>query len=252
MIFDAHRLKLILDILVHSELDLISLKIELSKSDNNLILATNYGDFYYISCIINMSNEIDYIINDEYDNYDIVIPKEGIVKLYQMINFWPKSKIKIDQKNKLIYVDIVDHGQLVRERPVYVECLFEPSVDDYVMNVPKMKYNCVVNSKNLKQMLEFCSYANDGISIEIKDKSLSIMSYNSSLATLVELEEIVEKPNKKIKLSAEAIRLIVSFLNKLVNKFNLVYLLFIESESAFSIKINFDEITTIQIYAIHD
>jgi len=114
-----------------------------------------------------------------------------------------------------------------------------------------MRYNCIVNSRNLKQMLEFCISVSDGIFLEIRNESLSISSTNSSLATLVELEELVQKPSKRIKLSTEANSLIISFLNKLVNKFNLVYLLFIEHDTAFSIRINFDELTTIQIYTIH-
>jgi hypothetical protein len=90
--------------------------------------------------------------------------------------------------------------------------------------------------------------------MEIKDKSLLISqnSENSSICTLIELDELVIKPSKRIKLLADANNLIISFLSKLITRFNLVYLMFIESDSAFSIKINFDEYTTIQIYTIHE
>jgi hypothetical protein len=250
MIIDAQRLKAILDLLLHFDLDFPGLNLELSKSNEEyVVIAANYNDLYYISCVINISNEPT---QDNFDIEHLVIPKDGVQKLYQMITFWPKSAVKIANTNGLISLEIVSHGTLVRERPVYVECLFQPAINDYVIEPPAMKYNCVVNSKNLKQMLEFCTAVSDGIYLEIRGKSLSVSSTNSSLATLVELEELVETPSKKIKLSTEANNLIISFLNKLVSKFNLVYLLFIERDTAFSIKINFDEFTSVQIYTIHD
>jgi len=188
--------------------------------------------------------------NQDIDTDNIVVPKDGIKKLHQLTTLWPKSVVKISNVNGLISLEIVSHGHLMREREVQVDCFFKPAINDYVINPPTMSYNCIVNSKNLKQMLEFCMI-NDGVVLEIKNKSLMISNTDFSLATMVELEELIEKPSERIKLSAEANNLIISFLNKLVNKFNLVYLLFIEHESAFSIRINFDEVTTIQIYTVH-
>jgi hypothetical protein len=249
MILESQRLKVILDLLLHSEFNSNSLNLEISKFDEeHLIIAANYGDLYYISCMMNISNE------PNYDNFNIghlVISKDGVTKLNQMINLWPKSTIRIDEQNGLVLLEIVSHGQLLRERPVYIECLFQPAINDYIITPPTMEYNCIVNSKNLKQMLEFCMINNNSIVLEIRDKSLTISSIDSSLSTLVELEELI-RPSKRIKLSAEANNLIISFLSKLVNKFNLVYLLFIEDETAFSIRIKFDDITIIQIYTIHE
>jgi len=250
----AQKLKNILDLLLHQSQHHQSdhLNLEILKTEEYLTIAANYSDAYYISCIINISNEV----SDQLEQKQLIIPKEAVFKLYQMTILWPKSVIKIDKINDLISLEIIEHGQLVRERPVFVECLFQPDVNDYIIEPPTMRYNCIVNSKNLKQMLEFCASIDgkgcDGIFLEIKNRSLSISSCDSSLATLVELEELVEKPSKRIKLSTEANNLIISFLNKLVNKFNLVYLLFIEHDTAFSIRIKFDELTTIQIYTIHD
>lgn len=249
MIIESQKLKTILDLLLHLDLDFPGLNLEISKSNEEyLIIAANYSDLYYISCIINISNEFD---QDNFDTH-LVIPKDGVKKLYHLITLWPKSVVKINNVNGLISLEIVNHGQLVRERPVYVECLFQPAINDYTIEPPTMKYNCIVNSKNLKQMLEFCSAVSDGIILEVRDKSLAISSSDSSLATIVELEELIEKPIRKIKLSTEANNLIISFLNRFVNKFNLVYLLFIEYDTAFSIRINFDDLTTIQIYTIHN
>jgi hypothetical protein len=249
MIIESQKLKVILDlILVDTSFSGFNLEISRSKNEDHLIIAVNYSDLYYISCAINICNE------SEPDNFNVnhlVIPKDGVEKLYQMTVLWPKSTIKIIEINGLISLEVIGHGQLIRERPVYVECLFQPAISDYVVEPPPMRYNCIVNSKNLKQMLEFCNYINGGVYLEIRNKSLSISSTNSSLATLVDLEELV-KPSKKIKLSAEANSLIISFLNRLVNKFNLVYLMFIEYETAFSIRIDFDDFTTIQVYTIHD
>jgi len=252
MIIYAQKLKIILDLLLHQDLDFPGLNLEISKSNEEyLTIAINYSDSYYISYIINISNEDNSEVNFE-DIKHLVVPKDGVLKLYQMTILWPKSVIKIEQVNGLVTLEVVQHGQLVRENPVYVECIFQPAVNEYIIEPPTMRYNCIVNSRNLKQMLEFCSSVKDGIFLEIKNNSLAISNTNSSLATLVELEELVKKPSKKIKLSAEANNLIISFLNKLVNRFNLVYLLFIEHDSAFSIRINFDELTTIQIYTLHD
>jgi len=248
MILDSQRLKSIFDLLVHQDFRTDSLNLEISRlSEDHVVLAVNYGDLYYISCTINTSNEVD----DE-DIGHIVVPKDGLVKLNQLVNTWPKSSVKIVKTDGLISFEVVTHGQLLREKPVHVECLFQPAVNDYVVEPPTMKYNCVVNSKNLKQMLEFCSSVSDGVFIEVRDGSLAVSSTNSSLATLVELDELVRRPSKRIKLSTEANGLVIAFLSRLVSKFNLVYLLFIEHETAFSIRIEFDELTTIQIYAIHD
>jgi hypothetical protein len=250
MIIDAQRLKNILDLLLHTEFKCLSMNLEISKlNEEYLTIAVNYSDSYYISCIINISNEVNL---ENFNISYIVIPKDGLIKLYQIVGLWPKSTIKIDKINGLISIEVIKHGQLVRERPVYVECIFQPTVNDYIIQPPTMRYNCIVNSKNLKQMLEFCTIINGDIFLEIREKSLSIMSTDSSLATLVELEELVEKPSKKIKLFTEGINLIISFLNSLVSKFNLAYLLFIEEEWSFSIRIKFDDFTTIQIYTIHD
>jgi hypothetical protein len=252
MILESLKFKNILDLLYHPDIDSDSLNLEISKSDeDHVTIAVNYSDLYYVSCNMNISNEVNH---DNYDfNGNLVIPKNGLIKLYQLIGLWPKSTIKIQKINDLVSLDIINHGQLVRERPVYVECFFQQAINNYIIEPPTMRYNCVVNSKNLKQMLEFCNMiGSNGINLEIKEKSLSITSSDLSLATLVELEELVIKSSKKIKLSTEANKLIISFLNKLVNKFNLVYLLFIEEDTAFSIRINFDKYTTIQIYTIHD
>ncbi len=250
MIIDALRLKTILDFILHIGIKEIgdSLNLEISRLDEFLIIAANYGDCYYISYTINISNELN---NDNYDFNNLIIPKNGVIKLFQMINIWPKCTVKIETINNLISLEIVEHGKLVRENPVYVECFFEQDVNNYAISPPPMEYNCSINSKNLKQMLEFCNTVNDGIFLEIKEKSLSISSSNSSIATLVDLEELIRKPSKKIKLSYESNYFIISFLNKIVNKYNLVYLLFIEDETAFSIKVGIDDLTTIQIYTEH-
>jgi hypothetical protein len=251
MIIESQKLKVILDLILCFDLDFPGLNLEISKSKSNdyLIIAANYNDLYYISYTINIANEIN---QENFDVNYLVIPKDGVKKLYQLTTLWPKSVVKITGSNGLVSFEVVEHGQLVRERPVYIECLFQPAINDYIIEPPPMRYNCVVNSRNLKQMLEFCMLVNDGIILEIRENWLSISSTNSSIATLVELEEILEKPSKKIKLSTEANSLIISFLNKLVNKFNLVYLLFIEHDTAVSIRIKIDELNTIQIYTIHD
>jgi hypothetical protein len=250
MIIESQKLKVILDLLLHFDLNFPGLNLEISKPNEEfLIIAANYSDLYYISCTINISAEYN---QENFDTNHLVIPKDGVEKLYQLITLWPKSVVKLCDANGLIAMEVVNHGQLVRERPVYVECLFQPAINDYIVEPPSMKYNCVINSRNLKQMLEFCTAISDGIFLEIRGRTLSVSSSNSSLATIVELEELIEPPSKKIKLSTEANKLIISFLNKLVNKFNLVYLLFIEHDTAFSIRVNFDELTTIQIYTIHD
>jgi len=253
MLIASQRLKIILELLLQDlnfPLNFPNLNLEISKlNEEYLTIAVNYSDLYYISYIMNISNEVQ---QDQYNYKQIVIPKDGVIKLFQLVTLWPKSVIKIDKINDLVSLDITDHGQLVRERPVYVECIFQSAINDYVIEPPTMRYNCIVNSRNLKQMLEFCTTVNNGIFLEIRDKSLSISSSDLSLATLVELEELVEKPSKKIKLSTEANNLIISFLSKLINKFNLVYLLFIEHDMAFSIRINFDDLTTIQLYTVHD
>lgn len=255
MIIESLKLKSYLDLILHLDLDLdscfpsLNLEISNSISENDinyLTIAANYSDDYYISInILNESNE--YELND-----CLIIPKEGVIKLYQLTTLWPKSSVKITNVNNLILLEVVSHGNLVRERPVYIECLFNPAINEYIIEPPSMNYNCIANTKNLKQMIEFCSGIKEGIIIEIRNKNLSISSSDLSIATLVELEEIVENPCNKIKLSAEAIKLIISFLNKLINKFNLVYLLFIEKDKAFSIKIKFDDNTIIQIFTIHD
>lgn len=252
MIIESLKLKTILDILLQIDygLNFPGLNLEISRPNEEiLIIAANYSDLYYISCTIQGQEQ-----GQEIDNNckHLVIPKDGVEKLYQLITLWPKSVVKLSDVNGLIAMEVVGHGQLVRERPVYVECLFQPAINDYIIEPPSMNYNCIINSKNLKQMLEFCNAVSDGIFLEIRGKSLSVSSSNASLATIVELEELIEPPSKKIKLSTEAIKLIISFLNKLINKFNLVYLLFIEHDTAFSIRIKFDELTTIQIYTIHD
>ena len=264
MIFEASKLRQILDLIHHEWEYLVNL--EISTTEEYLTIAVNYGDLYYISYVINISNEV----NNE-PNFYIVLSNEALDKLSQISTFWPKSSVSILSKGDHISIDIVGHGQLLREKPVYVECVFQPAINDYIINAPSMKYNCSVNSKNLKQMLEFCN-CSEGITISVNDKvsagdaaggardretatgggNLSITNTNSSLATQVQLEELVTKPSDKIKLSAEANKLVISFLSKLVSRFNLVYLLFIEPESAFSIHVKLDDLTYAQIYTIHD
>jgi hypothetical protein len=250
MIFESIKLKSILELIFHPLDGEINLEISKVESDMNMNIniSLNYGNKYYIRCSYEVSD-----VSDVNDNSIIVVPKEGILKLYNLVNLWPKSKVNIEQKNGMITFDIVDHGKLIRENPVTVECLFKESINDYVINPPKMRYNCSINSKNLKQMLEFCNNSK-GVILEVKDKSLIIINVGNelSLSTLVDLEELIEPPSKKMILSVEAINLIISFLNKIIVGTNFVYLLFLENENAFSIKINIDEFTTIQIYTIHD
>lgn len=250
MIIESIRLKYIFDLILHLDFDFPKFNLEISKKNEDfLIIAANYSDRYYISFTINISNEIN---RDNYNVDYMVISKKSVLKIYQLITLWPKSIIKIDNYEDVITCEVISHGSLVRENPVHVECTFELSINDYIIESPNMNYNCIVNSKNLKQMLEFCNSVDSDICLEIKNNSLSISTSDTYIATLVELDKLIKKPSNKIILPTEANNLIISFLNKIVNKYNLLYLLFIEHDHAFSIKINIDDLNTLQIYTIHN
>ena len=179
---------------------------------------------------------------------DIIIPRDGLIKLVKLVNLWPKSSVSIYRDNG-ICVEIVDMQQTVRERPVHVDCVFQVGVNDYIIEPPPMEYNCIVNSRNLKQMIDFCTSV-DGVYLEIIGGALHVSSADLSVTTSVQLETIVKIPRGKIKLSTEANSLIIAFLEKII-RFNTVYLLFIERDTAFSIRVNFDEGVVFQIYVVH-
>jgi hypothetical protein len=242
MIIEASKLRGILDFIFHEYKHSVNLEISSSDDENYLIFAVNYGDLYYISYKIAMTNEIE-------ENVYIVLSKYALTKLDKLTNLWPKCTIKILYTKECISVEVVNSGQLLRERQVAVECVFEKSSNDYIISANNMNHNCIVNSRNLKQMLEFCYDSNEGIILELRNKNLLVS--NSNCSTLVELDEIISIPPKPIKLSAEANQLIISFLNKLV-KYNTVYLLFIEPENAFSIKVKTTDSEYLQLYTIHD
>jgi len=245
MIFEACKLKIILEYIYHDIID-GPINLEISVKDvGHTLIAVNYGDKYYISYAIN-----DMII--DFENFYVVLPPDALLKLHQMINLWPKSSIEILQKIDHVSMEIIKYGQLLRERPVVVECVFPLAVNDYAIYPPTMNYDCIINTRNLKQMLEFCIQSKSGINIEIRDKSIAISSSNLAIATMVELEELIQKPYESIKLSTEATQLIISFLNRMIVRHNLMYLLFITPENAISIHVKIDEINYVQIYVVHD
>jgi len=247
MRFLSHKLRILFDLILH-DTRIKDINLEISTDVEYLTIAVNYGDSYYISYVSNISNSMESYFED---GTSIVLNYESLNKLNQMVNLWPLACIEILQKQNCLSMEIVNYGKLQIERPVLVECKFKLSTSDYQINAPTMWYNCIVNAQNLKQMLEFCAEY-QGVTICINDKLLHITNISQTIGTRVELEEIREIPTKEIKLSAEANNLIVSFLTRLITKYNLVYLLFIEPENAFSIKVKLDDLTYVQLYAIHD
>lgn len=256
MIIQVNKLKNIFEVILNTDLNFPQLNLEIFSDEYYLTIAANYNDNYYISCIIDLNNTNSvFTLNDLNNLRDIkslIIPRDGVIKLLQITTLWPKSTIQIMEINNLISFQIVNFGLLTRENPVQIDCLFNPSVNDYIIYPPTMNYNCIVNSRNLKQMLEFCSVSKKGVNLQINNKNLVVSSIDESISTVVQLDEVVDNPYIKIKLCAEANNLIINFLNKLLYKFNLVYLLFIEKDSAFSIRVIFDDSTTIQIYTVHE
>jgi hypothetical protein len=246
MIIESIKLKQIFDFSFFPEIDTECVNLEISRVDHNDIIAINYSDSYYVS----YSTEDEENSMGLYEN-SIILSNIGLKKLWQLVNIWPKSMIKIENNDNGVSLEIVNHGQLLRERPVQVECFFGNPSNNYIIEPPQMDYSCIICSKNLRQMMEFCQIINDGIFLEVKGKSLSITSSDMTLASLVELEELKEHPSKKIKLSEDSVKLIILFLNKIVGKYNTVYLLFLDYEKAFSIKTKIDN-SVIQIYTVHD
>ena len=103
-----------------------------------------------------------------------------------------------------------------------------------------------VNTINMKQMLEFCSDNINDISLEIRGQSLCIS--NTSISTLVDIDELTRCPSKKVKLSTKAVSLIVSFLKSC----NVISSLYLGYDMPFSISSNIDDHNTVQIFTVHD
>jgi hypothetical protein len=241
MIIESLILKNIIELVIH-KINKYSPILEITSTYDKITFAGNYGDNYYIDYVQPNSS----LENNE---YIILLNYETCQKLHQIATFWPKSTLKIEDNQ----VEIINHGALIRERPVIIDCIFEKVDREYVITPPDMNYNCVINAKNLKQMLEFCYDNKPPIILETKNQdNLVITNGTKSIATMVQLEELKVPSSKPILLLEDATQLIISFLNKLNHKHNLVYFMFMEHQNAFSIQVNLDDNIKIQIYTIHD
>ena len=248
MIIESSHLKKVLDLLNHS--CECSRTLEVYSDSENLNIGVNYGDRYYIK----------YTREDEEDDkFKLNMPEEMLDKLHQMVTIWPKSCLQIGKEGEHHIVEITHHGKLLRENPVYVDCIFE-EVSDGCLTAPEMKSNISVNAKNLKQMLEFCSpLVKDEMSelpvvlISMAETpELIVNNTFKTIGTRVQVDEFFHHSSHVIKLSAEALELIIEFLTKLGIKTPSVYFMFLEKDYAFSIQVQINNKERIQIYTIHE
>ncbi len=240
MILEASFLKKVLDLLNHTSEPFL----EIVSTYEQLSIGANYNDNFYIE-YIHIDSE-----NDE--EFHIIMNPETLQKIHQLVTLWPKSILQIMGEGEHQVVEIINSGKLTREKPVQVDCIFEEGVKDYSLDAPEMKPNISVNSRNLKQMLEFCQVQTNDVLLSIDSKSLLINNETKTLGTRVECEEFFSNPNYTMKLSAEANRLIISFLTGLGIKTSMIYLMFLERDYAFSVKVKLSDKDEVQIYTIHE
>lgn len=251
MIFDSQTLKCIFDVIIQPEYNNIynNIELEIVITGDNINIAANYGEMYYIKCCLAT-------VEDSVHYKNITVSSDGVIKLLQIVNTWPDCKVKIDTNNDGNVSFEIIHNRMCLVKPVYVECVYRESKNDYILQPPQTEHDCIVGSKNLKHMLEFCEAMQGGVTLEIKDKNLLIECTNSEhkITTSIELDDLNEFgniPTSKITLNAETCKLVVIFLrNFTTNK--LVYLLFLDQEYAFSIKTYISSTIYYQIYTVHN
>ena len=232
MIFKSIYIKNIFDIIIPNKLQ--PKIIEIINDDENMIIASNFDDLYYIRYTEKIGEE-------ESDNYsglgEIIIDNDIYNKINKLVNIWPKSKFSIIKEEKSIIIEIIENGSL-RETPVNIDCVFDILLDEiYSLCVPEgMKANCLVDSVSIKNMLEFCNDKNYVI-IRVLNNGLIINNYNKTIGSKVDIDELYITPKKSIVLKDESINLLCMFLECLCSKYKgLLYLFFLEEEYAFSVK----------------
>ena len=239
MIIEASHLKKVLDLI---NINFPERVLELVSNDDVLQIGVNYNDNYYIEYTVKIK---------DLEEFHIIMAQETLDKLQQLVAIWPKCSLQITSEGEHQVVEVIEYGKLIREKPVQVDCIFEEGEKDYKLVAPDMHPNISVNAKNLRQMLEFCR-TNEEIILSVEDNSLLVNNVYKTIGTRVEVEEFFSNPKGIMKLSAEAVGLIVSFLTKLGIKAPNVYMLFLKKEHAFSIKVSISKQESIQIYTIHE
>lgn len=246
MIFDSSSLKFIFDLIIVTQFP----KVEIRTDDENIYISANYNDDYYITYYTSLNSKLSTNIRHETPSGIIVLSQYAVKKVYQLVTLWPRSTIEILENTDGIYINTIFNGQLIREKPVIIESIFE-KVDYYLIPPYEEDYNCSINSKNLKQMLEFCNENGTIINI-VNDGSLKISDNNCMLVTIVNLEEVKIPCQAIMKLNVQTTQMILMFLDKILARSNLVYFLYLEYRNAFSIKAKIDDISGIRIYTIHN
>ncbi len=246
MIFDSSSLKYVFDLIIVTQFP----KVEIRTDDENIYVSSNYNDDYYITYFTSLNSKLSTNIRHETPSGIIVLSAYAVKKIYQLITLWPRSSIEIVEHTDGIYVNTIFNGQLIREKPVSVETIFE-KVDYYLIPPVEEDYNCSINSKNLKQMLDFCNENGTIINI-VNEGSLKISDTHAMVVTSVDLEEVKIPCQVQMKLNVQTTQMILMFLDKILARSNFVYFLYLEYRNAFSIKAKIDDISGIRIYTIHD
>lgn len=237
MIIKSSFLKKVLDLLNCS----INCDLEIYVRDDQLHIGTNYDDKFYIK----------YNTEWEYEQCEIIMNYEALQKLHQLVTLWPKSTLQITCEGEHQIIEVIEYGDIIRENVVQVDCVFEEK-KNYVLSPPEVEPNITVNSKNLRQMLEFCQVQKNDILLNIDKDSLVIKNETKTIGTKVKCDEVFSDSKYTMKLSESAYQLIISFLKKVGIKSPNVYMMFLKREYAFSIKLNLSDNETVQIYTIHD
>lgn len=224
--------------------------LEFVISDDILTIGANYDDKYYISYEIEILNN-DGINIDNIENVFIIFSPKSCQKICQLVKFWPKSKIQINQEGEHQTIEVVENGYLLRENPVQVDCVFNIGDKDYILEKPTMESNCSVNSKNIRQMLEFCQVQQDGVIVKLVNDKIIVSNEYQTIATSVDVDNVFKETDYEMKLSGESNKMIISFLSKLDIKHNITNLIFLEKEYAFSILIT-NKKQKIQLFTIHE
>lgn len=247
MIFSSQTLKCIFDVIIQPEYN--NIELEIVVTDENTTIAANYSELYYIKCCLS--------VDDPMPCKTVTVSSDGTVKLMQLVNTWPDCKIRIDT-DSVGYVSFeIIHNSMCLTKPIHVECVYRESKNDYILQPPQMGHNCSISSKNLKHMLEFCEAMHGGVTMEIKSKGLLVSNINSEhkITTFIELEGGVDGgvdgADGKIVIDAEACKLVMLFLRNFASTNKFAYLLFINQENAFSVKIYISPTIYYQIYTVH-
>jgi hypothetical protein len=253
MILESNLIKKVFDLIKYNTLVSI---LEIITNQNFIKFGANYNDKYYIEYKINTTDRLELRSVGQNDRLEVdehvILSTDTFNKLEQLVNLWPRSRIQLISEGDHHTIEIIDYGNLLREKPVSVDCVFEKGDVDYLLNAPEMKPNCEVCAKNLKQMLEFCSVQKSDVLLSLSSGSLIVNNSTKTLGTKVEVDEMYMIARKPMKLSAEANGLLVEFLGRLLIKASSVFMLFMEREYAFSVYTTLSPNETIQIFTIHD